>query len=162
MPEPLANQPARVAPTIPARTSDKSSTSGQTIRVAIVVLSPIGLSSIGSILDALDRANCLDGHTLYQWSMHSADGKPLLLTGGVQWPVDGPLAAASACDWAFVLSEHYVENDASRRFRADVARLAQRTKLMCGIHEGVWWLADAGLLNGYRVAVHRGKPSAFR
>jgi AraC family transcriptional regulator, L-arginine-responsive activator len=41
-----------------------------------------------------------------------------------------------------------------RMFLASLSRVGQRTPLVTGIHHGVWWLAMAGQLSGYRVSVN--------
>ncbi|WP_171290077.1 AraC family transcriptional regulator, partial [Acinetobacter baumannii] len=41
-----------------------------------------------------------------------------------------------------------------RLFLASLARVGQRTPVVTGIHHGVWWLAMAGQLSGYRVSVN--------
>jgi len=156
--------------------SDSGST-GSTTRVAIVALPPLSMSGVAPIVDTLELANAIDGRALYRWRMVSRDGRAVPLSGGAQWPADGALvggddapgvdtpgvdtpgAAAPGddaldCDWLIVVTERYAPGDDARACLASLARVAQRTPLVTGIHHGIWWLALAGQLHGYRVAAN--------
>jgi AraC family transcriptional regulator, L-arginine-responsive activator len=127
---------------------------GRTTQVAIVALPPVSMSGVGPIVDALNLANEIDGRALYRWQMLSWNGRPVPLAGGAQWPADGAFGDALACDWLIVVTERYQQFADYRLFLASLARVGQRTPLVTGIHHGIWWLAMAGQLQGYRVAVN--------
>ena len=122
--------------------------------MAIVALPPCSMSGIGPIVDSLHLANEIDGHLLYDWRICSWDGRPVPLTGGAQIPADAAFGDAIQCDWLIVISERYQQFADYRLFLASLARVATRTPLVTGIHHGVWWLAMAGQLSAYRVAVN--------
>ena len=123
-----------------------------TAQVAIVALPPVSMSAVAPIIDALDLANEIDGRALYRWRMVSCDGHPVPLSGGAQWTADGAFSDALACDWLIVVAGRFQPFAEHRSFLASLARVSQRTPLVTGIHHGVWWLAMAGQLHGYRVA----------
>ncbi|GAB7525512.1 GlxA family transcriptional regulator [Paraburkholderia sp. 2C] len=125
-----------------------------TTQVAIVALPPVSMSGVGPIVDTLNLANEIDGRALYRWQVCSWDGRPVPLAGGAQWPADAAFGAAIACDWLIVISERFQPFADHRRFLADLARAGARIPLVTGIHHGVWWLAMAGQLSGYRVSVN--------
>jgi AraC family transcriptional regulator, L-arginine-responsive activator len=127
---------------------------GRTTQVAIVALPPVSMSGVGPIVDALNLANEIDGRALYRWRMVSWNGRPVPLSGGAQWPADDTFGDALACDWLIVVTERYQQFADYRLFLASLARVGQRTPLVTGIHHGIWWLAMAGQLQGYRVAVN--------
>lgn len=60
-----------------------------------------------------------------------------------------------------MVSERYQQFADYRLFLASLARVAPRTPLVSGIHHGVWWLAMAGQLAQYRVAVNWGTYQQF-
>ena len=77
-----------------------------------------------------------------------------LLSGGAQWPADAAFGDSIAADWLIIVSERFQQFADYRLFLASLARVGQRTPLVTGIHHGVWWLAMAGQLSGYRVSVN--------
>jgi transcriptional regulator GlxA family with amidase domain len=125
-----------------------------TTQVAILALPPVSMSGVGPIVDTLNLANEIDGRALYRWQVCSWDGRPVPLAGGAQWPADAAFGDAIACDWLIVISERVQPFADSRLLLAHLARAAERTPLVSGIHHGVWWLAMAGQLSGYRVSVN--------
>src|SRR5260370_20732905 len=133
-----------VRPSSPARTT----------QVAIVALPPVSMSGVGPIVDALSLANEIDGRLLYRWQICSWDGRPVPLSGGASLPADAAFGDGIACDWLILVAERYQQFADYRLFLASLARVATRTPLVTGIHHGVWWLAMAGQLSAYRVAVN--------
>ncbi|HWX10825.1 MAG TPA: GlxA family transcriptional regulator, partial [Trinickia sp.] len=122
--------------------------------VAIVALAPVSMSGVGPVVDALALANEIDGRLLYRWRIYSLDGRSVPLSGGACLPADGAFGDGVACDWLIVVTERFQQFADYRLFLASLARVAQRTPLVTGIHHGVWWLAMAGQLAGYRVSVN--------
>ncbi len=133
-----------------ARTSNPA----RTTQVAIVALPPVSMSGVGPIVDALNLANEIDGRALYRVQVCSWDGRAVPLSGGAQWPADAAFGDAIACDWLIIVSERFQQFADYRLFLASLSRVGQRTPLVTGIHHGVWWLAMAGQLSGYRVSVN--------
>lgn len=112
------------------------------------------MSGVGPIVDALNLANEIDGRLLYRWQVCSWDGRAVPLAGGAQWHAHAAFNDAIVCDWLIVVSERFQQFADYRLFLASLARVGQRTPLVTGIHHGVWWLAMAGQLSGYRVSVN--------
>lgn len=135
---------AAARPPVPVRTAE----------VAIVALAPLSMSGIGPIVDALALANEIDARLLYRVRVYSWDGRPVPLAGGALLPADGAFGEGVACDWLIVVTERFQQFADYRLFLAALARVGQRTPLVTGIHHGVWWLAKAGQLSGYRVSVN--------
>ncbi|MBB2999860.1 transcriptional regulator GlxA family with amidase domain [Paraburkholderia tropica] len=148
------NQEGNASAASVASTTPAVARANRTTQVAIVALPPVSMSGVGPIVDALNLANEIDGRALYRWQMYSWNGRPVPLAGGAQWPADGTFGDALACDWLIVVTERYQQFADYRLFLASLARLGPRTPLVTGIHHGVWWLAMAGQLQGYRVAVN--------
>ncbi|WP_430362230.1 GlxA family transcriptional regulator [Trinickia sp. NRRL B-1857] len=126
----------------------------RTTQVAIVALPPVSMSGIAPIVDALRLANEIDGRALYRWRTLSWDGRAVPLAGGATLPADDAFGDGLSCDWLIVLAERFQQFADYRLFLASLARVGQRTPLVTGIHHGVWWLAMAGQLSGYRVSVN--------
>lgn len=135
-------------------TANRPAAAVRTTKVAIVALPPVSMSSMGPIVDALALANEIDGHPLYCWRICSWDGRAVPLSGGAVLPADDAFNDGLVCDWLVVVTERFQQFADYRLFLAALARVGQRTPLVTGIHHGVWWLAMAGQLSGYRVSVN--------
>jgi transcriptional regulator GlxA family with amidase domain len=125
-----------------------------TAEVAIVALAPLSMSGMGPIVDALALANEIEGRLIYRARVYSTDGRPVPLTGGAWLPADGAFDDELACDWLIVVTERYLPFVDDGRLLTSLARVGRRTPLVTGVHHGVWWLAMAGQLSGYRVSVN--------
>lgn len=126
----------------------------KTTQVAIVALPPVSMSGLAPIVDALRLANDIDGRALYRWQVYSWDGRPVPLAGAATLPADGAFGDGVSCDWLIVVAERFQQFADYKLFLASLARVGQRTPVVTGIHHGVWWLAMAGQLSGYRVSVN--------
>lgn len=134
--------------------AQSSQGTAKTTQVAIVALPPVSMSGVGPIVDALRLANDIDGRALYRWEILSWDGRTVPLAGGAMLPADGAFGDGVSCDWLIVLAERFQQFADYKLFLASLARVGQRTPLVTGVHHGVWWLAMAGQLSGYRVSVN--------
>ncbi|WP_232219880.1 GlxA family transcriptional regulator [Pseudogulbenkiania sp. MAI-1] len=124
------------------------------LRLAVVGLPPCSMFGIGCFLEPFALANRLAGKKLYQLDVYSWDGQPLPLSGGMSYPVTGALREAEGFDQLFVLSEAVTPFADTALFTGELARLAPRVSLLGGVHAGAWWLASAGVLDGYRATIH--------
>jgi AraC family transcriptional regulator, L-arginine-responsive activator len=112
------------------------------------------MSGVGAIVDSLSRANELCGRALYQVQVCSWDGRAVPLSGGAQWHADATFDDAITSDWLIVVSERYCQFADHRLFLSRLSRVGQRIPFVVGIHHGVWWLAMAGQLSGYRISAN--------
>ncbi|WP_083452233.1 GlxA family transcriptional regulator [Candidatus Burkholderia verschuerenii] len=112
------------------------------------------MSGLGPIVDSLALANEIDGRLLYEWRVYTHDGRAVPLAGGAHCPAHAAFHDDIRCDWLIVVSERDRPVADQARFLARLADVASVTPCVSGIHHGVWWLAMAGRLAGYRVAAH--------
>ena len=131
------------------------------MRVAIALIGPCSMSGVGPVIDTLRLANEIDGNALYAWQVVSPDGRDVSLAGGAVLQAQAAFGADIACDWLIVLSEGFQPLGGQRAFLQALTRVASNIALVSGIHHGVWWLASAGLLEGYRVAVNWNMAQQF-
>jgi AraC family transcriptional regulator, L-arginine-responsive activator len=121
-------------------------------RVAVVVLPPCSLLTLGAIVDPLLAAN-RDGPRRYEISYYLADRR-VANAGGLPLPIHAELADDVACDLLLLASDGLLTFSDHRLFTGLLSRLAGRLPMIGGVQGGVWWLARAGLLSGYRASVH--------
>ena len=110
---------------------------------------------IAAATEPLFIANWLAQAALFEWTLVSVDGAPVRASNGMRIPVDGDLASAAGAKTVFVLAsfepDHAVKE---RRVLKWLKRLARFGVELGGIENGSLALAQAGLLNGHKVAVH--------
>ncbi|RXZ45626.1 GlxA family transcriptional regulator [Crenobacter cavernae] len=131
------------------------------VNVAVVLLPPCSSLGIGCLAEPFSLANRLTGKKLYDVKYYSWDGEPVALAGGLAFPVHGALRDGAACEQLFVLSEGIGGFAEAVFLQGTLARLSQRVSLMGGVHAGAWWLAAAGVLDGYRATIHWQENAQF-
>lgn len=109
--------------------------------------------ALGAAAQVFALANRLAGKTLYEVSFLSRDGQALTLTEGVDFPVSGNLSQVRPGDHVLLLSDGVERFADARLFCAELARLAPHLPLIAGLGTAAWWLASAGLLDGYRATI---------
>ncbi|MDN0073433.1 GlxA family transcriptional regulator [Crenobacter sp. SG2303] len=130
-------------------------------RVAVVLVPPCTMLCVGAVVEVFEAANRLAGQRLYELSFYSRDGQPVTLQNGLAFPVRGALRDVTPGDWLFVLSEGVQRFADAGIFTGELARQAPRLSLLGGLGAGSWWLASAGLLDGYRATIHWQEAVAF-
>lgn len=126
---------------------------GGTIRFTFVLISRFNMMALTATLEPLRVANYLCGRALYEWTFVSPEGGRITASNGMS--VDTELLPVDdrRQDTIFVCgswdSEHYEHRDLFAWLRRH-----ERMGVRLGAMDiGVYILARAGLLSGYRVAV---------
>ncbi len=111
--------------------------------------------------EPLRIANMISGQELYSWSLASEDGVTSTASNAVKSLVQHSFADLPKCDRALVIpgldmTEHVTPSllGAVRRARTTGARVGA----LCS---GAWILAEAGLLDGMKAAIHWEYHDAF-
>jgi AraC family carnitine catabolism transcriptional activator len=123
--------------------------------IAFLVCPEFSNLGLAAATEPLFVANWLAQAPLFDWKIISRDGRPVCASNGREMAVDGGLDLGSECQSVFVLSSfdtNAVVHD--RRVIGWLKRLQQHGVEIVGIENGSILLAEAGLLNGRRVAVH--------
>ena len=129
--------------------------------IEILMLEGSNLIQIACIIEPLRVANRVLGRQLYSWSISSLDGKPVETTSGIVLPVDYCFAADRTTAPLLVVASY---NHAKFRKKSLLHSLSQARRfrtVIGGIENGVWLLAEAGLLNDGRASVHWEEADAF-
>ncbi|MGB8712938.1 MAG: helix-turn-helix domain-containing protein [Onishia taeanensis] len=122
------------------------------------------------LLEPLRVANRF-GRDLFAWRLLSSDGQAVVASNGVRIDVDGRLD--SLCQDArrdhlasesrlMVVASYEPEATVEAEDRAVLRRLAAHGAWLGGLDTAPFILARAGVLNGYRVAMHWESVPAFR
>ena len=126
----------------------------QPIRIGLYLASGFSIVPFINAVDPLRMTNKLSGRRLFDWSFISLDGKPVKAINGMTIVVD--CALKDAADYPNVIC--CVEFEPVIRVRRSVKswlrRLASKGAHLGAMGAGSLYLAEAGLLDGYRSTVH--------
>jgi len=119
-------------------------------------------------IEPLRIANRMAGRQAYRWSLISLDGEPAPASNGIRLIVDMPLKEArervrggERPDHVFVCGSLGIERFHDRNLNSWVASLDRQKIGIGALDTGAWVLADAGVLDGRRCAIHWESLPAF-
>ncbi|RVT53878.1 GlxA family transcriptional regulator [Rubrivivax albus] len=130
-------------------------------RFGFAVLPGHSLLGCSAAIEALAAANDVLGEARYESTLLSLDGRHVAAACGTRVLVHCCLTDAPTLHAALVVSEGLPASDASGQPDGAVTAVtawlraqAQARALLGGLGCGAAWLAEAGLLGGYRATVH--------
>jgi transcriptional regulator GlxA family with amidase domain len=126
-----------------------------------LLLPRFSMIAFASAVEPLRSANRMSGRRLYDWRVHSVDGKGVRASNGLEVVPDAGMAGEQRIETLFVVAgiDGYTHDD--RRMLAWLRRLARGGARMGAICTGSHVLARAGLLDGYRATIHWEDLPAF-
>jgi transcriptional regulator GlxA family with amidase domain len=129
-------------------------------RVGLLLVPGFPMMAFASAVEPLRAANRLAGRTLYEWRLFSRDGRAVAASNGIDVAVHGDVTSPAGVDLLLVCAgTHETRGQAATlrwlraAARADVA--------VGGISLGAYLVAEAGLLDGRRCALHWENLAAF-
>lgn len=156
-PMPPTVKPSRAR--APVRTAHAAKAPPYTVGFYLVPEFP--MMAFASAIEPLRAANRLSGAPLFAWRLFSRDGRPVRASNGIDIAVDGAVGAHAGVDLLLVCAG---TRDASAADAVSVKwlrGLARDGAAIGGISLGAFVLADAGLLDGRRCALHWESLPAF-
>lgn len=112
-------------------------------------------------VEPLRIANLLSGQTLYRWSFASEEGTRATCSNGSVTLVHHGLDRLPKCDRLFVLSGINMRVHVTRPLMAMLRREARHGTPIGALCSGAWILAEEGMLNGMKTAIHWEFHDAF-
>ncbi|WP_019997097.1 GlxA family transcriptional regulator [Aureimonas ureilytica] len=131
-------------------------------RFGFLTLSNYSLIAVSAAIEACRMANYVARRDVYSWQVLTLDGTPAKASGGLALGPTVPLAEAGPLDAVFVCGGIDVRHAVDRRTLEELRRLARRGVPLGALCTGSFALADAGLLDGYRCAIHWENLGAIR
>jgi AraC family carnitine catabolism transcriptional activator len=128
--------------------------------IVFLLMPGFSLLDFAAIAEPLRSANRLGGE-LYRWKVLSADGHPVSASNGMSMAVDGPLETLEAASILYVVAAYDPLAHVDRTLRHWLKRQANAGITLGGVDTGAFVLAEAGLLQGFRVTVHWETIAAF-
>ncbi len=120
------------------------------------------LLSYAGAVEPLRAANTLSGRQLYEWKHITMDGQSVEALSGGRFDADHRVGDEFALDLLIVCAPTNSVNFRDEQTFRWLRQVARKGTVIASISGGVYLLARAGLLDGYRVAVHWEQIPAFR
>ncbi len=133
-----------------------------TQRFQFLLLDDFTLLSFASAVEPLRIANMLSGQDLYQWRYASEDGKRATASNGTDVAVHDPIAQIPASDYLFVISGIHPLGQATAVTKSALRLARSRGVTLGGLCSGTYALAETGILDGQKAAIHWEYHEAIR
>jgi AraC family transcriptional regulator, glycine betaine-responsive activator len=131
-------------------------------RFAFLTLPNYSLIAVSNAVEPLRMANRVVGQTVYEWSIVSLDGRPVLASNGLDLAPTIALDKLGKVEILFVCGGIDVREAVSAPLLTALRRLADHRVALGGLCTGGYALARAGLLDNYRATIHWENLSALR
>lgn len=129
---------------------------------AFLLLPQFSMLAFSSAVEPLRAANRLSGETLYDWSILTADGRPIHSSSRMHLLPDGGLDDCGRPDFLIVVAGLEAQRLREPAVIAALRRLGRGGCHLGALSTGSYLLAWAGLLDGFRCTVHWENLDAFR
>ena len=120
----------------------------------LLLLPHTNLNQIASVIDPLRAANRVLGREAYGWRLFSQTGEAVITTAGIEIGVEGAFDPGRSDVPLFVLASYRARGLGQRKLARQLRAAAARDRMLIGVETGGWLMAEAGLLDGMRVAMH--------
>lgn len=122
----------------------------------------LSLMSLASAIEPLRSLNRLAGRTAYAWRLASLHGGPVAASNGILLPTQPSREALDGADYLFVCGGVSTRSADERRTCSILRQTARQGIPVGSLSTGTYFLARAGLLDGYRCTVHWESRPAFQ
>ncbi len=123
-------------------------------RFGFLLVPNFSLIALASAVDPLRLANMVLGYTAYEYITIGAQAEPILSSDGIRVLPDRVIGETLAFDSVFVIGPNPIPSRGYGEITRWLRQQAVQGVTLGGIDTGSYYLAKAGLLNGYRCTIH--------
>jgi len=123
-------------------------------RFGFLTLPNFSMIAVTNALEACRMANYVSGADAYDWQIMTLDGRPAVASNGLALHPTTALAAVGEIDILLVCGGIDVRQSTGRPLKTALRQRARGGMALGALCTGSFALAEAGLLDGYRCAIH--------
>jgi transcriptional regulator GlxA family with amidase domain len=123
-------------------------------RYGLLLVPNFSLIALSAVVDPLRLANGVLGRKVYEFATLGVDREPIASSDGIRVLPDRAIADGGDFDAVFVIGPNPIPRRGFGEISAWLRRLAARGVALGGVDTGSYFLARAGLLDGYRCTIH--------
>lgn len=123
-------------------------------RFGFLLVPNFSLIALSSAVDPLRLANMALGRIAFEWVTVGLRNEAVLSSGGIRVMPDQVMGESSRFDTVFVIGPNPLPKHGYGETTRWLRQLAAQGITLGGIDTGSYYLAKAGLLNGYRCTIH--------
>ena len=123
-------------------------------RFGFLLLPNFSLIALSSAVDPLRLANQVLGRRVFDYVAIGLRAEPVLSSDGIRLLPDQALGDSNQFDTVFVIGPNPIPKTGFGEISRWLRRLAAQGIALGGIDTGCYFLAKAGLLQGYRCTIH--------
>ena len=135
-------------------TASTVSTRMQSQRFGFLLVPNFSLIALSSAVDPLRLANTALGRKVFKYNTIGVRPGPVVSSDGISVLTDEEIGQSSQYDAVFVVGPNPIPKRGDAEIVRWLRQLAARGIVLGGIDTGSYYLAKAGLLNGYRCTIH--------
>jgi transcriptional regulator GlxA family with amidase domain len=132
------------------------------VHVGFVLLRDYSMVAFANALETLRMANYISRRSLYRWSVVTPNDETAVASNGLSLACTGGHEALLDCDLVFVCGGIDVRAAVTETTRRLLRQCAGRGVPLGALCTGAFALASAGVLDGYRCAIHWENLAAIR
>ena len=122
--------------------------------VGFVLMPDYSMIAFANALETLRMANYISRSNLYRWSVISTGDAGAVASNGLHMCTDAGAHALADCEMVFVCGGVNIRGNTDDKVRALLRQCAATGASMGSLCTGSFALASAGLLEGYKCAIH--------
>ncbi|WP_250490833.1 GlxA family transcriptional regulator [Caballeronia sp. INML2] len=124
------------------------------MRIGFLLLENFSLIALGTAVDPLRIANMLVERVVYEYTLIGTNGNAVRSSDGIRVIPDVAMPEAAEFDAVFVVGPNPIPRKGIGAIMDWLRLQARRGSALGGLDTGSYFLARAGLLNGYRCTIH--------
>lgn len=130
-------------------------------KFAILIFPGFPLMAFSAVIEPLRAANTITGRRLYDWTIVASDDAPVTASNGIVVAPHHAAAKAPAADYIVVCSGGDADRLVARKPLSWIRKTLRLGGNIGSVADGAFYLARAGLLDGFACTLHWQSQPAF-